>query len=99
MERGNGPGWPPLEGDAEMTGSSLAPIVIPIVVTISLAAWIFMVYYAGSHPSWRGQATTPEQFLPNIVPEPAAVIVCLSAYRSCGYGAPPGCSSAGMPLS
>lgn len=43
-----------------MTGSSLAPIVIPIVVAISLAAWIFMVYYADSHPYWRGQATTPK---------------------------------------
>ena len=44
-----------------MTGSSLAPIVIPIVVAISLAAWIVMVYYADSHPYWRGQATTPKQ--------------------------------------
>ena len=44
-----------------MTGSSLAPVVIPIVVAISLAAWIFMVYYADSHPGWRGQATTPKQ--------------------------------------
>jgi hypothetical protein len=44
-----------------MTGSSLAPIVIPIVVAISLAAWIFMVYHADSHPYWRGQATAPEQ--------------------------------------
>ncbi len=44
-----------------MTGSSLAPIVIPIVVVISLAAWLFMVYYADSHPHWRGQATAPKQ--------------------------------------
>jgi len=33
----------------------------PIVGLISLAAWIFMVYYADSHPNWRDQATTPEQ--------------------------------------
>lgn len=35
-----------------MTGSSLAPIVIPIVVTISLAIWLIMVYYAARHPLW-----------------------------------------------
>jgi hypothetical protein len=44
-----------------MTGSSLAPVVIPIVVAIGLAAWIFMVFYADSHPYWRGQATTLSQ--------------------------------------
>jgi hypothetical protein len=32
-----------------MTGSSSAPIVIPIVVVISLAAWILMVYHADGH--------------------------------------------------
>jgi hypothetical protein len=61
MERIDGPEWPPPKGSADMTGSSLAPIVIPIVVAISLATWIFMVYYADSHPYWRGQATTSEQ--------------------------------------
>ena len=50
-----------------MTGSALAPIVIPIVVTISLAIWLIMVYYAAGHPQWgsrpaRGHAG----------PEPAA---------------------------
>jgi hypothetical protein len=36
-----------------MTGSSLAPVIIPIVVSISLAAWLIMVYYAASHPEWK----------------------------------------------
>ena len=36
-----------------MTGSSLAPIVIPIVVMFGLAAWIVMVFHAASHPQWR----------------------------------------------
>jgi hypothetical protein len=36
-----------------MTGSSLAPIIIPIVVTLSLAIWLIMVYYADGHPCWR----------------------------------------------
>jgi hypothetical protein len=61
VERINWAAWPPLEGDADMTGSSLAPILIPAVVVISLAAWIFMVYHADSHPYWRGQATTLKQ--------------------------------------
>jgi hypothetical protein len=38
-----------------MDGSSLSLIVIPIVVTISLAAWLVMVYYADSHPRWGGR--------------------------------------------
>ena len=35
-----------------MTGSALAPIVIPIVVTIGLAIWLIMVYHAAGHPQW-----------------------------------------------
>ena len=34
-----------------MTGSSLAPILIPIVGTISLTAWLILVSSADSHPS------------------------------------------------
>jgi hypothetical protein len=45
-----------------MTGSSLAPIVIPLVVTASLVIWLIMVYHAARHPQWgssqaRAQAT------------------------------------------
>lgn len=36
-----------------MTGSSLAPIVIAIVVSIGLAIWLAMVYYAAAHPQWK----------------------------------------------
>lgn len=39
-----------------MTGSSLAPIVIPIVVTIALAVWLAMVYYAAARPEWKAHA-------------------------------------------
>ena len=35
-----------------MTGSSLAPIVIPVVMAISLAAWLIMVFHAANHPQW-----------------------------------------------
>jgi hypothetical protein len=36
-----------------MTGSDLAPIVIPIFVMFGLAAWIVMVFHAARHPQWR----------------------------------------------
>jgi hypothetical protein len=51
-----------------MTGSPLAPIVIPIVVTIGLATWLIMVYYAGSHPQW-GHSPARR----HAVPRPAAL--------------------------
>jgi hypothetical protein len=35
-----------------MDGSALAVIVIPIVTSISLAAWLIMVFYADGHPGW-----------------------------------------------
>jgi len=43
------------------TGSSLAPIVIPIVVMFSLAAWIVMVFHVASHPPWRDRSTAVPQ--------------------------------------
>jgi hypothetical protein len=42
-----------------MTGSSLAPIVIPVVVVIVLAVWLIMVFHAASHPRWGRQAAAP----------------------------------------
>lgn len=39
-----------------MTGSSLAPIIIPIVVSGSLAAWLIMVFHAANHPEWGRKA-------------------------------------------
>ena len=35
-----------------MTGSSLAPVVIPIFAMFSLAAWLAMIFYADRHPLW-----------------------------------------------
>jgi hypothetical protein len=40
-----------------MTGSSLAPIVVPIVAVITLAWWLIMVFYADSHPQ-HGHGTS-----------------------------------------
>jgi hypothetical protein len=44
-----------------MTGSTLAPIIIPIAALIGLAAWLIMVFHAASHPFWRSQSPAPEQ--------------------------------------
>ena len=33
-------------------GSSLAPIDIPIVAMVSLAAWLTIIFYADRHPLW-----------------------------------------------
>jgi hypothetical protein len=37
-----------------MTGSALAPIVIPIVAFVFLFLWLAMVYHASAHPSVHG---------------------------------------------
>jgi len=39
-----------------MTGSALAPVVIPIVAFVFLFLWIAMVFHANSHPSVHRQA-------------------------------------------
>jgi hypothetical protein len=38
-----------------MTGSALAPVIIPIVAFVFLALWIGMVFYANAHPSVHGR--------------------------------------------
>ena len=40
-----------------MTGSALAPVVIPIVAFVFLFLWIGMVFYANAHPSAHGPAS------------------------------------------
>jgi hypothetical protein len=42
-----------------MDGSSLSLIIIPVVVVISLAAWLILVAYAGSHPRWKHGPAAP----------------------------------------
>jgi hypothetical protein len=44
-----------------MDGSAADLIVIPIVVVISLAAWLILVAYAASHPEWRGRSQASAQ--------------------------------------
>lgn len=38
-----------------MTGSTAVAIVTPIVALITLAFWLSLLFYVGSHPFWRGQ--------------------------------------------
>jgi hypothetical protein len=42
-----------------MTGSSLAPYIIPIVAMICLAFFLGIVYYADSHPEWKRSGQEP----------------------------------------
>jgi hypothetical protein len=43
-----------------MDGSGLSLILIPIVVSISLGAWLILVYYADAHPQRLGRHTGPD---------------------------------------
>lgn len=36
-----------------MTGSSMAPVIIPIVVASALAVWLGLVFYADARPGWK----------------------------------------------
>ena len=42
-----------------MDGSSLSLIIIPVVVVISLAAWLIAVAYAVGHPKWKHGPASP----------------------------------------
>jgi hypothetical protein len=60
------PGQPVCEPAAEevgaMTGSTLAIVLVPIVIVVALAAWLVMVFHAKNHPrvSQRGDAPDRE---------------------------------------
>jgi hypothetical protein len=38
-----------------MTGSALAPVIIPIVAFVALFTWLALVYHANAHPSVHRQ--------------------------------------------
>ena len=46
-----------------MTGSPLAPIVIPVVVVIALAAWLAVVFCADAHPGHAARDKAAEHVL------------------------------------
>jgi len=51
-----------------MDGSSLSLIIIPVVVVISLAAWLILVAYAASHPAWKHGPASPQDARPATLP-------------------------------
>ncbi len=38
-----------------MTGSSLIPIVVPVMAFVAMAFWLGLVFYADSHPGYRSR--------------------------------------------
>ncbi len=57
-----------------MTGSPEAAVVIPIVAFCVLAIWLFMVFWADSHPRW-GNSEMPGQASsrPAVLPDGSAI--------------------------
>jgi len=53
-----------------MTGSSLAPIIIPIVVVPALAAWLGLIWYASAHPGWKAHRVAAEAGTAGAMPRP-----------------------------
>jgi hypothetical protein len=47
-----------------MSHSVLAAVIIPIVVIILLAVWLFMVYQADRHPGQGGRPETGRRAVP-----------------------------------
>jgi hypothetical protein len=74
-----------------MIGSdpNLVAIVVPIVALVTLAFWLGLCFYAGSHPFWRDrrpasrqQLTSADQAAP--LPPPAAQDLPGVAARAAG---------------
>lgn len=55
-----------------MTGSSLAPVVIPIVTAVALAVWLAMVFYATAHPEWKARSVSPRPHVTGAEDHPEA---------------------------
>jgi hypothetical protein len=55
-----------------MPGSLAAQITIPIVAFVVLAFWLAMVYYANSHPQWKGHAQARPQLTAQLPSQAAA---------------------------
>jgi len=42
-----------------MTGSSLVPVIVPIVAVLAMAVWLGLVFYAAAHPGWKRHDVLP----------------------------------------
>jgi len=56
-----------------MSGSSVAPFIIPIVAMICLAFFLGIVYYADSHPEWKNPGREPGHPIVGQASSPAVV--------------------------
>jgi hypothetical protein len=70
-DAGGGSTGLPMEGRADMSGSTAAPFVIAIVAMICLAALLIIVYYADSHPEWKRPGQAPEHSIAGQASSPA----------------------------
>src|SRR5713101_7819101 len=43
-----------------MTGSSMAPVVIAIVIVLALTGWLGLVFWAAAHPEWKAHRAAPK---------------------------------------
>ncbi len=43
-----------------MTGSTMAIVLIPIVIAVALAGWLAMVYHAKNHPQVSDHGDAPD---------------------------------------
>ena len=44
-----------------MSGSTLAVIVIPVVIAVALAGWLYAVFHADRHPEIGNSNTPPDR--------------------------------------
>jgi hypothetical protein len=52
-----------------MTGPVAAAVAIPIVAMVVLAFWLALVFYADSHPYWKGRQPPAQQALGLDIPQ------------------------------
>jgi hypothetical protein len=65
---------PAVRRNTDMTGSTEAVIVIPIVAFILLFTWVAMVFWADSHPRWGNSEVPPQPSpRPAVLPEGSTI--------------------------
>lgn len=65
-----------------MDGSTASLIAIPIVVTLSLAAWLLAVAYAAAHPRWKHGTASARAGHPSQADGPIAAAEARPAHLS-----------------
>jgi hypothetical protein len=57
-----------------MTGSSLVPIIVPIMAFFAGAIWLGLVFWADAHPEWKSHTRAAAREATGAVPEPKVAI-------------------------